>query len=295
MVQEIPPLVSHFQAMGCSCELLLDTTDPSISSQQLTLALEEVERIEKKYSRYRKGNIVDEINSSPGKRITVDDETAAILDFADQCYAMSEGLFDITTGILRKIWQFEGSEATLQAEELARLRTRMGWDKVSWKRPTLELPSGFEIDLGGICKEYAADKILALLRQRHPISTLVNLGGDIAAAGTRLWSVGIEDFRHPGQVAKTVHIRQGGIATSGTTKRFVKVKGETYGHILNPKTGWPVKNAPESVTVAAKTCTEAGFWSTLAVLHGEDAEAFLKEQFLEFWCFRSSSKETVKK
>ena len=273
--------------MGCSCEILLDTKTKSIGDEQLAAARQEAERIEKKYSRYRKGNIVDEINQGRGKPVRVDKETGALLDFAAQCYDMSEGLFDITTGVLRRIWHFEGKEATFERKDFERIKSQMGWDKVRWNPPMVELPAGFEIDLGGICKEYAADKILALLIKRHAIATLVNLGGDIAAAGKRLWSVGIEDVLRPGEVAKTVHLRRGGIATSGTSKRFVKIEGETYGHILNPKTGWPVKNAPESVTVAAKTCTEAGFWSTLAILHGAEAEAFLREQSLEFWCIRT--------
>jgi thiamine biosynthesis lipoprotein len=248
--------------MGCPCEILLDTTDASLADQQLNAAIQEAARIENKYSRYRKDTIIDRINRSAGERINVDDETAALLDFAAQCYDMSEGLFDITTGILRK-----NSDLT-----------RIGWDKVSWERPYIQLPSGFEIDLGGVCKEYAADKILELLIKRHPLATLVNLGGDIAAAGDRLWSVGIEDVRREGEVAKTVQLRKGGIATSGTTKRA--------GHILNPKTAQPVANAPESVTVAAKTCTEAGFWSTLAVLKGAQAESFLTQHSLESWCYR---------
>src|SRR5258708_32770382 len=121
--------------------------------------------------------------------------------------------------------------------------------------------------------------------KRHAISTLVNLGGDIAAAGERVWSVGIEDVARPGDIAHTVYFRRGGVATSGTTKRG--------GHILNPKTGRPVVQAPQSVTVAAKTCTEAGFWSTLAMLQGSSAEAFLEEQKLESWCYRHQNRSTI--
>jgi FAD:protein FMN transferase len=271
MDQETPFLIRRFQSMGCPCEVLLDTTDATLADDQLNAAIHEAERIEQKYSRYRQGTIVDRINTSQGKKVKVDDETAAILDYADECYEMSDGLFDITTGVLR----------------MGAGPSRVGWDKVSWKQPFIRLPPEFEIDFGGICKEYAADRILSLLIQRHDIATLVNLGGDIAAAGNRLWSVGIEDVSHPGQVARTIRLRKGGVATSGTTKR--------PGHILNPKTGQPVTKAPESVTVAARTCTEAGFWSTLAVLHGEDAEAFLKEQALEFWCFRTSPLEPLRK
>jgi thiamine biosynthesis lipoprotein len=137
---------------------------------------------------------------------------------------------------------------------------------------------GLEVDLGGICKEYAADKIASRLVAYRKVNVLVNLGGDISALGDRLWSIGIENAAHPGEIIRTIYLHRGGVATSGTTKRG--------GHIVNPKTRRPVENAPESVTVAAKTCTEAGFWSTLALLHGERAEAFLKEQNLEAWCYR---------
>jgi thiamine biosynthesis lipoprotein len=235
MDQEIPFLVRRFQAMGCPCEILLDTTDASLADEQLGAAIQEAERIENKYSRFRPDSIVSQINR--GAKVSTDDETAALLKYAAECFELSGGLFDIRRG-------------------------------------------SADIDLGGICKEYAADKILEKLRARHAISTLVNLGGDIAAAGDRLWSVGIEHFSQPGQIVRTIHLQKGGVATSGTTKR--------PDHILNPKTGLPVRNAPPSVTVAAKTCTEAGFWSTLAVLQGENAEAFLEEQGLESWCYRLS-------
>jgi len=249
-ITALEPRIGRFQAMGCPCEILIDTEDADLAAAQFDAARREAQRIEEKYSRYRSGTVVDRINRCAGNPVEVDAETAALLDYAAQCFDMSDGLFDIT---------------------------RRGWDKVSWKRPFVRIPSGFEIDFGGICKEYAADRILEILMQRHPVSTLVNLGGDIACAGQRLWSVGIENVARPAEVVRTVHLRQGGVATSGTTKRA--------GHILNPKTGRPVERAPLSVTVAARTCTEAGFWSTLAVLQGAAAETFLAGQSLEFWCY----------
>jgi thiamine biosynthesis lipoprotein len=279
-------VTGRFEAMKCPCEILIETTNASLGAAQLEAAIGEARRIEEKYSRYRRGNVIEKINAGGGKKVEVDEETAALLDYAAQCHDLSDGLFDITTGVLREIWRFDGAEMRVDPKELSRLRGRVGWEKILWERPFITLPLGFQIDLGGICKEYAADKILELLRKRHPLATLVNLGGDIAAAGKRWWSVGIEDVNRLGESDKTVAFRQGGLATSGTTKRFVRVNGEMYSHILNPKTGWPVKAAPRSVTVSAKTCTEAGFWSTLAVLRGEKAEVFLKEQGLTYWLER---------
>jgi thiamine biosynthesis lipoprotein len=242
----------HFEAMSCPCEILLHSEDSTLFERATNIVQSEVRRIELKYSRFLQGNITDRINHSQDREVQVDDETSDLLDFADECYEMSEGLFDIT---------------------------RHGWDRIEWERPCLRLPRGFSIDFGGICKEYAADRALGLIRDITDASALVNLGGDIAVAGDRVWSVGIEDPSRPGQIAHTVHLSRGGVATSGTTKR--------PGHIVNPKTGCAVLGSPLSVTVAARTCTEAGFWSTLAILKREEAESFLKDQFLEFWCYRS--------
>jgi thiamine biosynthesis lipoprotein len=272
--------------MGCSCEILVDSNDPRLTEHHWMLAQKEAQRIESKFSRYQTESIVSRINSNHGQKMEVDEETAALLDYAATNYDLSEGLFDITSGVLRNVWQFDGTEYAEAPTSLAHARACLGWDRVSWQRPFIQLPPGFEIDLGGICKEYAADKILACLKNESPVSVLVNLGGDIAAAGEKCWSVGIEGTAAQGSFARTVYLRQGALATSGTTKRFAKINGEIYGHILNPKTGWPVKEAPASVTVAAATCTEAGFWSTLAVIHGAHAETFLKNQALEFWCDR---------
>ncbi len=280
--------VGRFEAMGCGGEILLDTQDAALGARQLEIAVREANRIEQKYSRYRAGTLIQRINTSAGLAVEVDEETAALLDYADQCFTLSDGLFDITTGVLRRVWHFNGGAAKPSPDAVAAARALIGWDKVSWKRPWIRLPAGFEIDFGGIGKEYAVDRILALLRARAPISTLVNLGGDIAAAGDRRWTVGIESVDPAAGLAGALRLRQGALATSGTTKRFTTVNGELLGHILNPKTGWPVRQAPRSLTVAAATCTEAGFWSTLGMLHGAEAESFLGKQSLEFRCYRAS-------
>ena len=92
----------------------------------------------------------------------------------------------------------------------------------------------------------------------------------------------------PGCLARgrLIDLRQGALATSGDARRFLLHDGVRYGHILNPWTGWPIPDAPHSVTVAADTCTQAGMLSTLAMLQGQGAEAFLKEQGVRNWCRR---------
>ena len=79
-----------------------------------------------------------------------------------------------------------------------------------------------------------------------------------------------------------MRLKQGAVATSGDARRFLLKDGVRYGHVLDPRTGWPVTGAPRAVTVAAQTCTEAGVLATIALLHGADAEKFLKENGADY-------------
>ena len=280
-------LTGRFSAMGSPCEVLADTRDRALAARLLALAEEETRRVEAKYSRYRPDSAVGRINRAAGTEIRVDAETADLLDFAARGHEASGGLFDVTTGVLRKLWRFDGREAAPpREEEVRKLLAFVGWSKVSWERPFLRTPPGFEIDLGGVCKEYAADRALRRIGEASSVGVLVNLGGDIAASRARPWTIGIEDPARSDRAIRSVLLAKGGLASSGDTKRFVLVDGKVRGHILDPRTGCPVMDTPRSVTVAASTCTEAGFFSTVAMLHGAGAEKFLADEGLEAWCCR---------
>lgn len=292
--------LGSFQSMASPCELLMDTTDERLARKLLAIAEQEARRIETKFSRYRDDNIIYQINHSHGQAVEVDEETAALLDYANQCHEISDGMFDITSGVLREVWQFDGSDNIPSEKSVEKLLPRIGWQKVSWQRPRISLPDGMEIDLGGIGKEYAVDKSALLLEQFH-ISVLVNFGGDLYTNKPRsngqAWIVGIENpdklvnkKRKPKNMQQysidEFDLERGGIATSGDTRRYLLKDGIRYSHILDPRTGWPVRQAPHSVTVAAGTCTDAGILATLAMLHGKEAESFLKAQGVMYWCKR---------
>ncbi|MBL8289681.1 MAG: FAD:protein FMN transferase [Rubrivivax sp.] len=298
-----------FGAMASPCEVLLENDAAQAAAApsagiardealRLTrLAQAEALRIECKFSRYRDDSVVARLHASGGTAVTVDDETAGLIDFAAHCHAASGGLFDITSGVLRHAWRFDGGSMLPDAALVERLRQRVGWERVHWQRPRLTLPEGMEIDLGGIGKEYAVDRALALLRAETAAPLLVNFGGDLAVSGPRpdgsAWAVGIDS---PGPTsagsdaaaaartaAGVLALSAGALATSGDARRFVLADGVRYGHILDPRTGWPVRGAPRSVTVAAPTCTEAGVLATLAMLRGGGARAWLAEQGAPHW------------
>ena len=317
--------IGYFDAMASRCEVLIDTRERELADHLTRLAQQEALRIQQKFSRYRDNNIIYRINNANGKPVSVDDETAQMLDYAAQCYDLSDGLFDVTSGVLREAWNFDGSDRIPDAKQVKKLLTRIGWHKVKWQSPQISLPAGMQIDLGGIGKEYAVDRTVLLIRQATAVPCLVNYGGDIATTGPRHtvssntvssntdssnavsnsnvsinsgkgWLVGIEqpDIT-PAPVAKPIkttqpkiyELKHGAMATSGDSRRYLLKKGKRYSHILNPLTGWPVTDAPRSVTVITDTCTEAGILATLAMLHGAGAEAFLEQQGVIYWCVRA--------
>jgi thiamine biosynthesis lipoprotein len=222
-----------------------------------------------------------------GKPVLVDAETTALIDFAKSSFQGSQGAFDITCGVLRRVWHFDGSERVPSMAAIKPLLELIGFDKLTWQSPWLTVPEGMEIDLGGIGKEFAVDRALALVTAQRKEAVLVNFGGDLACRGvprSGAWQVGIEQPLEPLQAALLLELKSGALATSGDTHRYLMHQGRRLGHILDPRTGWPVEGGPASVTVAAGSCTEAGTLATLALLQGAGAGAFLRGQGVQFWC-----------
>lgn len=283
--------LGRFEAMASPCEVLVETADETLATELLAIAATEARRIEHKFSRYRNDNIVYRINNSGGRPVAVDPETAHLLDFAQTLFELSDGLFDITSGILRNAWSFDGGNRIPDDKLIASLLSHVGWNKVRWKNAELTLIDGMQIDFGGIGKEYAVDRAALLAKAQSDLPCLINFGGDLAVTQTRAhgqaWQIGIESVMHPRHSSEHVlHLECGALATSGDAQRYLLKDGVRYSHILNPKTGWPVAGAPRSVTVAAGTCIEAGMLSTLAMLQGENCEAFLDTEGVRYWCIR---------
>jgi len=280
-----------FQAMASPCQVLMEVDDRRDAARVLAAVVSEVSRIEAKYSRYLPSNVVHRINNAEGRSVQVDEETARLLEYAGRLHALSAGKFDVTSGVLRRIWRFDGSDRVPAPEEVERVRALVGWERVRWDGRALQLEPGMEIDFGGIGKEYAADRSAAAAAALVSESCLVNLGGDLLATSPRRsnrpWLVGIESPDVPTPLARQLlDLHAGALATSGDSKRFLLKDGVRYGHILDPTTGWPVGGAPRSVTVAAGTCLDAGMLATFAMLQGAGAETFLEAQRVRHWILR---------
>lgn len=276
----------RFTAMGTPCEVQIEVRDSRLAGQLARIGEAEARRIEEKYTRYKPTGVVWAINNAGGKPIELDEETAGLIDYAAQVHALSGGRFDVTSGVLRQAWKFDGSDRVPESEQVAALMPLIGWGKVTWERPHLTLPPGMEIDLGGICKEYAVDRAAMAIMAETECPALVNFGGDLRTTRAKAagrWAVAIESLDPAKSSGGLLQIGEGAIATSGDAKRFLLKGGKRYSHILDPRTGWPVEGPPRSVTVAARTCVQAGTLSTLAMLLGPEAEAFLKAEKAEAW------------
>lgn len=270
-----------FQAMGSPCEIQLYAAQHTMAQQVANMAITDVARLEARYSRYRPESLLSAINrvAAVGGTIEVDPETASLLNYADTCYQQSEGLFDITSGLLRQVWNFKSGQIPSEAAIHA-LLARIGWHRVGWQAPKLHFPQGMELDFGGIVKEYAADRLMSLCWQAGVHHGLINLGGDIRIIGPHPdgspWLIGVQHPRQPNQTLMTLQLTQGGIASSGDYERGITLDGVRYSHILNPKTGWPVQHLA-AVTVVADFCVVAGSAATIAMLKQQQGPAWLQQ------------------
>ena len=287
--QEGGILTRSLRAMGSDCEFQLCFEGGSDSQFIFKCLQDELERLESKYSRFRKDSLLSQINL--GKEVNIDNETISLLEHAFNCFEQSEGLFDVTAGRLNSLWDFKKKKVPSQ-EEISYALSVTDFSKVSWNNGILSMPAGMNVDFGGIVKEYAADTLAVLAKKFGVQYGLINLGGDIAIVGNKpdgiAWKVGITDPRGTETEIASIDIYSGGLATSGDYKRYFIYEGKRYSHILNPKTGFPCAGL-RAVSVAANLCTVAGSIATIAMLKDEpEAIKWLNDLGVPFVAMDSS-------
>ena len=278
----MPGIKIRFSAMAGPCELVLEGQQSEDELRSIANeAISEVKRIEIKFSRYDPTSIVSRINSNSGTEPTpIDEETLQLFNFAQQLFFSSQGMFDITSGVLREVWSFK--EKTIpNPNELAKKLALIGWNHVELGQNTVLLKQkGMQIDFGGFGKEYASDRAAAVLKTKGIKHGYINLSGDIFVLGPKsggeAWVMGIKDPRKENAIFASIPIHQGALATSGDYERFFEVDGQRFCHILNPKTGMPVAEW-QSISVLAPLTTAAGSASTIAMLLGAQAIPYLKD------------------
>ena len=265
--------------------ITVDAADEAHAREAVDAAIADVLRIEAKYSRYRDDSVTTSINRAAGRNeVAIDAETSALLRYADRCHALSQGRFDITSGVLRRAWDFRRKPARIpDPGEIESLLGLIGWQHVRCSDDAVRLAKpGMELDFGGIGKEYAADRAATILQEKGIAHCLVNLGGDVRATGGQAngtpWHVGIRHPREPEPaVIASVDVTDGAIATSGDYERFFEHAGRRYCHVLDARTGRPVTTW-QSMSVIAPLAVLAGSCATIAMLLEDDAIGFLEQQ-----------------
>ena len=235
-------------------------------------------RYESLLSRTVEGSDIWNINHSEGKSVVISDETADILEKALHYCTLSDGAFDITIAPVVSLWDFhEDSERIIPEENLVReALSHVDYHIVNLDGNTVTLsdPAG-AIDLGAIAKGYISDGLRDLLLSRGVNSALIDLGGNIMSVGSKQdgspWRIGIrKPFAGMSDLIDIAQIRSGSVITSGSYERYFIVDDVLYHHILDPTTGFPVKNELTSVTILSENGTDGDALSTTCFVLGTE-------------------------
>lgn len=285
----MPLHLAHFSAMGGPCEVQFSTAQAAHAAAVQAAAQAEVQRIEWAYSRYRTDSVISRINAAAGVDWTeCDAETLHLLELCDRLYRHSAGLFDATSGVLRRAWNFHPGQAHVPSDaELAALLPLVGWQRLLRRGNAVMLEQpGMQLDFGGVGKEYAADRVAQVLQSLDVRHGLVNLAGDLRVWGGRPdgspWRLGIQHPRQPGAVLAEIPLHEGALATSGDYERcLIDAQGKRHCHILHPATGRSAQGW-QSITTVAPLAVVAGGLSTIAMLQGAAALPWLQSQGVSY-------------
>ncbi len=267
-----------FRALGTPCNIQFRLTEEKAALLFAAEAINWLSDFDAKCSRFRPNSMVSRINEAAGREwVAVDAEMERLLDIADGLYFLTTGLIDATMLPLLHVWDWKRVHTRLPAaEEVKNAHALTGWKKVQRRKGAVFLPTaGMGLDFGGFGKEFAVDQLAAIAKRFGIRDALIDLGRDIMALGGNgvhpFWHVGVEDGIHPGQCRGGLGVTNRAVASSGDYARHFTHNGVRYGHILDPRTGWPVGNEMRAVTVIAPSCLEAGVLSTsIFILGGKE-------------------------
>ncbi len=263
------------RALGTGCSIQFRHTGDQAARRFIAAALEWLASFEAKFSRFRPDSIISRINAAAGREwVQVDAETEQLLDLAADLHRLTDGILDPTMLPLLRVWDWKSVHVKLpEKSEIKAAHALTGWRKLQRKPGQVYLPqAGMGLDFGGFGKEFAVDQLVSIAREHGIQDALIDLGRDLYAIGGNgqhpFWHVGLEDARHPGTCWGGLAVSDFGVAASGDGLRRFEYNGVRYGHILDPRSGWPVTNGVRGVSVIAPTCLQAGIYSTTIFVLG---------------------------
>lgn len=265
----------QFHAMSTECRVHVHGASPAAIRDYQSEVVRWVAGFEARYSRFIPNSLIGRINAAAGQSwIQTDDETDRLFALCQDLVFYTRGAFDPTALPLIKLWNWKNQPPLLPSDDVIQAaRELVGWGRVQRRPGGVFLPrSGMSLDLGGIGKEYAVDCVMNLARERGIPNVMVDFGQDVRVCGHApakpCWWIGLEDAQQPGQCWTGVAVNDHAVATSGDYLRRFELNGRRFGHIIDPRTGYPVENGCRAVSVIAPSCTVAGILSTTAFILG---------------------------
>jgi FAD:protein FMN transferase len=264
-----------FTAMNTTCRVNFRASDAALARSYQDEVLRWVAWFEARYSRFIPDSLISHINAAAGEHwVEIDPETEALFNLCQEMIFFTRGVFDPTSLPLIRLWNWKANLPVIPtADAIAATQEIVGWRKIERRKGGIILPrQGMCLDLGGIGKEYAVDRVLTMALQHGIPNVLVDFGQDVRVHGEPpergAWHIGLDDPTNPGHCWTGVAVNNHAVATSGDYLRNFKKDGRRYGHIIDPRNGYPVNNGMLSVSVIAPHCTFAGIVSTAAFVLG---------------------------
>lgn len=258
------------RTMGTWGALNIATNDSAAVADPALAGLLVFHHVDSLMSNWTEISEVARINREAGtSAITIDGEVAKVIAYALEVSSATDGAEDITVEPLVRLWGFLGGKPRVpSADEIKAVLPRVSWKRIRLdvKRSEIALSrDDSRIDLGGIAKGYAVDGAADVLRKAGIANALVDLTGNMMAMGSAPghdgWVVGVRDPSDKEKHLLRVHLHDEAISTSGNYEQYIDAGGKRYGHIMDPRTGWPASGV-SSVTVVAKSALICDAWDT---------------------------------
>jgi thiamine biosynthesis lipoprotein len=266
--------------MGTSFSLRWVDTRPERVEELRPLVAALLVEINRQMSTYIEDSELSRFNQAPaGTRMEVSEALAEVVGEALRISTLSNGAFDVTVGPLVNLWGFGPDGRIIKApsaDTINATRARTGYDNLSLEGRQLAKRGDQYVDLSAIAKGYAVDRLAALLQQQGVESYLVEIGGELRAAGHKPdgqpWRIAIESpVAGERQVERVIAVSDVGIATSGDYRNYFEEDGQRFSHTIDPRTGYPIRHRLASVTVLRERCAEADALATTLMVLGDEA------------------------
>lgn len=288
--------------MGTTYSVRFDTVPEGVTTEALGQTIDAtLARINTLMSTYDPESELSRFNRHEGREwFDMSAETVTVIDAAMKISEMTSGAFDVTIGPLVDLWGF-GSTTEVEFEppsaaEIQKVRGRIGFRHLEVRQdpPALRRTRvGLQVDLSGIAKGYAVDQIADDLETAGVESYMIEIGGEIRTRGHKPdgspWLLGIEaPLRGQRVVHRVVELENDAMATSGDYRNYLTVKGKVFSHLLDPRTGHPIKHRLASATIIADKCTSADALATALMVLGpeEGYQVALGHDLAVLWLLR---------